>query len=233
MVVWLLGNNNKPSFCLKCFWHSFTKSEAKLNAVAPCFQTSHWSHESYLNNFAKKHPLRSNAEGYGCKTHSPYSEYRNARITSDRMLCYLPFSLLVVNLWTCRQTKRLTQLVPTHAVIFYPDGTTNQPEVCRVIQKHGLSWTVNGASTHARQLVVVFHVLCSLYGLTCVGYAQNCLEFISRSPLIHVVGRSFCLYTDSLFAQIGDSNDKCLSSLEAACWNKNETRAAQQLPTQF
>ena len=54
-----------------------------------------------------------------------------------------------------------------------------------------------GASTHARQLVAVIQVLCSLYGLTCVGYAQNSLEFVSRSPLIHVVGRSFCLYTDS------------------------------------
>ena len=68
--------------------------------------------------------------------------------------------------------------------------------------------TVNGASTHTIQLVAVFQVLCSLYRLTCVGYAQNSLEFVSRSPLIHVVGRSFCLYTDSLFAQIGDSNDK-------------------------
>jgi len=38
-----------------------------------------------------------------------------------------------------------------------------------------------------------------------VGYVQNSLEFVSSSPLIHVVGRSFCLYTDSLFAQIGDS----------------------------
>jgi hypothetical protein len=64
------------------------------------------------------------------------------------------------------------------------------------------------------QTVAVFQVFCSLYGLTCVGYAQNSLEFVSRSPLIHVVGRSFCLYTDSLFAQIGDSNDKCSSSLE-------------------
>ena len=54
----------------------------------------------------------------------------------------------------------------------------------------------------------------SLYGLTCVGYVQNFLEFLSRSPLIHVVGRSFCLYTDSLFAQIGDSSDECSSSLE-------------------
>ena len=25
-----------------------------------------------------------------------------------------------------------------------------------------------------------------------MGYAQNSLEFVSRSPLIHVVGRSFC-----------------------------------------
>ena len=74
---------------------------------------------------------------------------------------------------------------------------------------------------------------CSLYELTCVGYAQNCLEFVSPSPLIHVVGRSFWLYTDSLFAQIGDSNDKCSSSLEVECWNEDETHAAQQSPTQF
>jgi len=40
-----------------------------------------------------------------------------------------------------------------------------------------------GTSTHARQLFAVFQVLCSLYGLTYVGYA---LEFLSRSPLIHV-----------------------------------------------
>ena len=33
---------------------------------------------------------------------------------------------------------------------------------------------------------------------------------------------------DSLFAQIGDSNDKCSSSLE-----EDETHAAQQSPTQF
>ena len=46
-----------------------------------------------------------------------------------------------------------------------------------------------------------------------MGYNQNSLEFVSRSPLMHVVGRSFCLYTDSLFAQIGDSNDKCSTLL--------------------
>ena len=116
-------------------------------------------------------------------------------------------------------------------------------ELCRVIQKGGLNfvrlffkimaWTVNGASTHARQLVAVFQVLFSLYRLTCVGYAQNCLQFVSRSPLIHVVGRSFYLYTDSLFARIGDSNDKCSSSLEVECWNKDETHAVQQSPTPF
>ena len=60
-----------------------------------------------------------------------------------------------------------------------------------------MPWRVNGASTHARQLVAVFQVLYSLYGLTCVGYAQNSLEFLWRSPLTHVGGRSFCLYTDS------------------------------------
>ena len=86
-----------------------------------------------------------------------------------------------------------------------------------MIQKDGLNRTVNGASTHARQLVAVFQVLCSFYGLTCVGYVQNSLEFVSRSPLMHVAGRSFCLYTDNLFAQIGDSKDKFSSSLEAEC----------------
>jgi len=66
-----------------------------------------------------------------------------------------------------------------------------------------------------------------------VGYAQNSLEFVSRSPLIHVVGRSFCLYSDSLFAPISDSNDKCSSCLEVECWNEDETHAAQQSATQF
>ena len=103
----------------------------------------------------------------------------------------------------------------------------------RVIQKDGINWTVNGTSTHTRQLVAVFQVLCSLYGSTCVGYAQNSFEFISRSSLIHVDRRSFSLYTDSLFAQIGDSNDICSSSLEAECWNEDETHAAQQSTTQF
>jgi len=28
-----------------------------------------------------------------------------------------------------------------------------------------------------------------------MGYAQNSIEFVSRSPLIHVVSQSFCLYT--------------------------------------
>jgi len=97
----------------------------------------------------------------------------------------------------------------------------------------GMAWTVNGASTHAGQLVAIFQVLCSLYGLTCVGYAQNPLEFVSCSPLIHLVGQSFCLYTDSLFVQIGDSNNKCSSLLEVECWNEDETCAAQQSPTQF
>ena len=95
----------------------------------------------------------------------------------------------------------------------------------RVIQKNGLNWTVNGASTHARRLVAVFQVLCSLYGLTCVSYAQNSLQFVSRSPLIHMAGRIFCLYTDSRFAQIGDSNDKCSSSLEG--WMLKRRRKAR------
>ena len=114
---------------------------------------------------------------------------------------------------------------------------------CRYIQRVSkrrtriifMAWTINGASTHARQLVAVFQVLCSLYGLPCVGYAQNSLQFVSRSPLIHVVGRSFCLYTDSLFAQIGDTNDKCSSSLGGWMlkrrWNSRCTAVADSVLT--
>jgi hypothetical protein len=55
------------------------KLEAKLNVDALSFETSHWSHESYWIYSEKiKNKARSNADGHGCKTHSPYSEYRNA-----------------------------------------------------------------------------------------------------------------------------------------------------------
>jgi hypothetical protein len=37
----------------------------------------------------------------------------------------------------------------------------------------------------------------------------------------------------SLFAQIGDSNDKCSTLMEVECWNEDETHAARQLVTQF
>jgi hypothetical protein len=113
-----------------------------------------------------------------------------------------------------------------------------QAFVCRLREESvpvvgGLAWALNVASTQARQLVAVFQVLCSLYELTCVGFTQNSLQFISRSPLIHVVSREFCLYRDSLFSEIGDSNDKCSSSLEVQCWNEDETHAAPQSPTQI
>ena len=87
------------------------------------------------------------------------------------------------------------------------------------IQGDSKRWTQLNSKWHLNtcQTVAVFQVLCSLYSLTCVGYAQNSLEFVSHSPLIHVVSQSFCLYTDSLFAQIGDSNDKYSSSLEVEC----------------
>ena len=77
---------------------------------------------------------------------------------------------------------------------------------CTSCRRYGLN---SNRCLNTGQLVAVFQVLCSLCGLTCVGYAQNSLQFVSRSPLIHVVGRSFCLYTDSLFAHIGDSKDEC------------------------
>jgi len=92
-------------------------------------------------------------------------------------------------------------------------------QFCGSVQGDSKRWTQLNSNRHlnTRLTVAVFQVLCLLYGLTCVGYTQNSLEFVSHSPLIHVVGWSFCLYTDSLFAQIGDSNDKCCSSLEIEC----------------
>ena len=145
------------------------------------------------------------------------------------MLYYLPFSLLVVNLRTCRQTKRLTQIVSTFAVIFYPDGTINHPEVWRVIQKDGLNWTINGASRHARWL---------RFSARSTGWpAWATLKTLLNSS--HVLlwytwsSGAFAFTQNSLFAQIGDSNDKCSSSLEVECWNEDETHAAQQSPTQF
>jgi len=133
-----------------------------------------------------------------------------------------------------KQYKRVPSLYPDTSLLLYRIGLLEEGLlIYRMIKKCGLNWTVNGASTHARQLVRVFQVLCSFYGLNCVGYAQKSLEFVSRSPLIHVVSRSFRFYTDSLFTQIDDSNDKCCSSLEVECWNEDGTHAAQQSPTQF
>jgi len=62
-----------------------------------------------------------------------------------------------------------------------------------------------------------------------VVYAQNSLEIVSRSPLIHVVGQSFWLYTDSLFAQIGDSYNECFSSLEERRLNARCTAVANSV----
>jgi len=40
-------------------------------------------------------------------------------------------------------------------------------------------------------------------------------HFVSKYRVIQKDG--LCLYTDSLFAEIGDSNDECCSSLEVEC----------------
>ena len=164
-------------------------------------------------------------------THSTRSIWtRSLRITKERGACLCPYCWQKISIY--RLTLG-TAHCHTNLISHYRNLYSCRLFIYIVIQKDGLNWTVNGTSTHARQLVAVFQVLCSLYGLTCVGYAQNSLEFFSRSPLIHVVGRSFCLYTDSLFAQIGDSNDKCSSSLDVECLNEDETHAAQQWPTLF
>jgi len=85
------------------------------------------------------------------------------------------------------------------------------------IQGDSKRWTqLNSKRRLNTRQTVVCGIPSSLLALQ-VGYAQNSLEFVSHFPPIHVVGQSFCLYTDSLFAQIGDSSDKCSSSLEVEC----------------
>jgi hypothetical protein len=44
---------------------------------------------------------------------------------------------------------------------------------------------------------------------------------------------AFAFYRDNLFAEIGDSKDKCSSLLEVQCWKEDETGAAPQSPTQI
>jgi len=65
-----------------------------------------------------------------------------------------------------------------------------------VIQRDGLSWKVKSSSTHARHLVAVFQVLCSLYVSTCLGYFQ--ISWIRLTFSSDTGGRpELCLYTDS------------------------------------
>jgi len=59
-------------------------------------------------------------------------------------------------------------------------------EVKDIVQGDSKRWTHLNSKRrlNTRQTVAVFQVLCLLCGLTCVGYAQNSLEFVSCSPLI-------------------------------------------------
>jgi len=52
--------------------------------------------------------------------------------------------------------------------------------IYRVIQKDGLNWRANGTWTHVGQLIAVFQVLCSLYGLTkmkCTLHSSRRISF--------------------------------------------------------
>ena len=86
---------------------------------------------------------------------------------------------------------------PENSIRNYHHSLRSNPEERSYhIQDDSNRWSQlksKGRLNTVRRLVAVFQFLCLLYGLTCVGYAQNSLEFVSRSPLIHVVGRSFCL----------------------------------------
>ena len=62
-------------------------------------------------------------------------------------------------LWTSVEMQGMPKVFYSH----------HNVSIYRAIQEDGLNWRVNGASTHARQLVAVFQVLCPLYGLTWRG----------------------------------------------------------------
>jgi len=142
-------------------------------------------------------------------------EYKQRKETEITQMHLVEFETTIKII---KQYKRVPSLYPDTSILLYRIRLFEEGLlIYRMIKKDLLNCRVNGSSTHARQLVAVFQVLYSLYGLACVGYAQNSLEFFSHSPLIHVVARSFCFYTDSLFAQTGDSKDKCSSSLEVEC----------------
>jgi len=69
-----------------------------------------------------------------------------------------------------KQHKKVPSFYPDTSILSYRIGLLEEGLlIYRMIQKDGLNWKINGASTHARQLVAVLQVLCSLYGLTCVG----------------------------------------------------------------
>ena len=70
-------------------------------------------------------------------------------------------------------------------------------------------------SVHHESMSITVQQDATMYNLLYSVIKKRRAQF--RSPLIHVVGRSFCLYTDSLFDQIDDSSDKCSSSLEVEC----------------
>ena len=61
------------------------------------------------------------------------------------------------------------------------------------------------------------------------GLRSKLSKFVSRSPLIHVVGRSFCFYTDSLFAQIGDSRALPLWRLNVETKTKRTLYSSRRL----
>ena len=80
-------------------------------------------------------------------------------------------------------------------------------------------WKVTGVMmifSHFRNLTA--KTVCALHGI--VKYSV-----IQKDWLNHQF--------EQIFVQIGDSNDKCSSSLEVECWNEDETHAALQSPTQF
>ena len=86
------GNTSSIGRYTPCDW-SFSVFKANLNANALFLRVNQKGIEITLNTHKNKHPLRSNTESYGCKTHWTDSDDGDNTVFLGRKLFYLPFSV--------------------------------------------------------------------------------------------------------------------------------------------
>jgi hypothetical protein len=78
----------------------FPSLKQNLTQMCWSFKSAIRKLQIVLNMHKNKCPLRSNAEGYGSKTHYTYIEYSNTTAPSCRKLYYLMFLVIAVSLGT-------------------------------------------------------------------------------------------------------------------------------------